>query len=204
MAFVPTSNTCLVEMRMLYDQQRIENTFHFQSEGGFTAETLTAVGNAMIIWWNENLAPCLVTDCVLREVYVVDLSSATAPAATVTPPAPSSGTRGTAGAPGSTAFCISLRTVGRGRSSRGRNYVSGLDRGAIVESRMDPVYVNQLVSAYRALLGTGSPGSTVWGVVSYRNNKVARPAGLFEPITAVVAVDNVIDSQRRRLPGRGR
>lgn len=204
MAFVPTSNVCRAEIRMTYDGQQIENTLYFQSEGGFTEERLGLVGEDLILWWNQSLAPSLVVDCQLREVYVVDLSSETAPAVTSTPPTVSTGALDTAGIAGNVALCVSFRTAARGRSARGRNYVSGTARNSWTESRIDPAIANQILIAYRSFLGTGAPEDSVWGVVSTQHNKLPRTAGLFQPITAVTLVDMVADSQRRRLPGRGR
>lgn len=109
-------------------------------------------------------------------------------------------------APNNVSFAISFRTALGGRSNRGRNYVPGIPLQAVSGNTITSDFVDNYVQAYQALLVGGGvlPGDWTWVVVSRQTGGVVRPTGVTIPITTVLATDNIVDSQRRRLPGRGR
>jgi hypothetical protein len=69
--------------------------------------------------------------------------------------------------------------------------------------------VDAFITAYEQLLTVGSIISAEWVIVSRFSGvdadkkPIPRAAAVITPITAVTVVDNIVDSQRRRLPGRG-
>ena len=65
-------------------------------------------------------------DIEFREAYYTDLTSATAPTYTRTSGLPIDGSATNDALPANCALCISHRTNGRGRSSRGRTYIAGI------------------------------------------------------------------------------
>jgi hypothetical protein len=78
-----------------------------------------------------------------------------------------------------------------------------------VLSEVSDVLVGEYVAAYD-LLRTAPPSpADDWVVVSRfsgvdaEGHPIPRAAGVVNIITAVLAVDNTVDSQRRRLPHRG-
>jgi hypothetical protein len=60
------------------------------------------------------------------------------------------------------------------------------------------------VAAYNGLLALASNIQVVWCIVSRFSGGQPRTAGEVYPVIAALVTDNVADSQRRRLPGRGR
>jgi len=118
---------------------------------------------------------------------------------------PSAGTSAVDPLPFNCAHCVSFRTANRGRSGRGRNYVMGLSDSEAAASAIQTTRLNLDVNAYAALVGAGTfVAGLQFCVVSRYSGGAPRSVALIQPITSVLSVDATIDSQRRRLPGRGR
>lgn len=204
MAFVPALNTVMAEVRQTIDGQQIENTLYFQSDDPPTVASMTTLGTGIAVWWEDFVLVRQSNQIEFREVYLTDLTTATAPTVTIGPFTGKVGGVGVDSCPNNAAFCVSFRTAGRGRSARGRNYVAGLPESEVVRSRLVGAFRTQLVAAYEEILPPDAlaPGYT-WVVVSRFTAGAPRVTALVQPITAVSSVDDVVDSQRRRLPGRG-
>jgi len=203
MAFVPVNNVVMAEMRMRLDNQLIENTLYFAMFGGFGPAEMTSLGNDLIAWWTSGYAYNMSNSLTLREVYLTDLTTQTSPTATVSASGVVAGQNPSPALPNNVALTISFRTAGRGRSSRGRNYICGLPEAGVTGNVVEPSYVAQLVSAYQSLLTPTNVAGFTWVVVSRYSGGAPRTAGQSYDVTAVVATDSTVDSQRRRLPGRG-
>lgn len=209
MPFVPVALTAEVELRFLLANQRCENTLYFRKETSWTATDLNNLGLNVIAWWLTNMAPNISTEVELREAYCTSLASATAPAATVPAGTGDAGTFAGAADANNVSLAISFRTDVRGRSARGRNYVIGLPKTEVVQSQINGSLVDDIVAAYDVLRTAPPVPADDWVVVSRfsgvdgEGHPIPRAAGVVNIITAVLAVDNTVDSQRRRLPGRG-
>lgn len=204
MAFIPVADTVLVEMRMELFAQRVENTLYFRKVGGFSIPQMTGLANDLIIWWATQFNIPVSTDLTLREVVVTDLSTATGPSVTVNAPTPlPHGVSPVAGLPGNVALCVSLRTVNRGRSFRGRNFVPGLPESAVVGNTVDPTVVSAVQAAYNGIPAAIVTSPWDWVVVSRFTAGAPRAAGVATPVLTAIVVDPFVDSQRRRLTGRG-
>lgn len=205
MAFVPSPQVCEAEIEMVWDGQIVENTLYFQSSAAMDVALMGTLAAALITWWNANIKPGVADTLGLTAVAVTDLTTNTSPAV-LTPVSPTSfGAGGAQSLPNNVALCISFRTAARGRTSRGRNYIPGLMENQVNQNTVIPAVPAAFIAAYEELIGPGTfvPGLQ-WGVLSRRVNNADRISGLFRPITSVAVVDSTVDSQRRRLPGRGR
>jgi hypothetical protein len=203
MDFVPVLNAVQAELRMLLDNQRVENTLWFQYPGSVSTANMTALANALITWWSAQYAVGLTTQLRLVECKVSDMSAADASAVTVTAPANTIGTNTNPPAPNNVSFTITFRTSGRGRTARGRNYVTGFVNGHFTANTLASTTRNALVASYSSLIGLAADNGCTWVVASRRLNKNPRLIGVTRPIISAVAVDDTADSQRRRLPKRG-
>lgn len=203
MAFIPVPNTVQAEVRMSLANQQIENVLYFSKAGGFDGSSLDALGIMLRDWWGGQYAYNLSNQISLREIYIIGLNSATDITHTTVPSGTIAGQNPSPALPNNVAFCVSFRTQYRGRSFRGRNYVAGLPEAGVTLSNVEPNYVQQLVSAYNTLITDAANINWEWVVVSRYANKAPRTEGVTSAILSAVAVDSVIDSQRRRLPGRG-
>lgn len=210
MPFVPVENVAELELRMTQDGQKVENTLYFLAESGWDAGGLEALCEAALDWWNTFYAPNANPIVTLREVVATDLTTETS-GQFVLPAVGAIGGNTGAPLPNHVTFAIGFKTAMRGRSFRGRNYVIGLnedDRNG--PNDLDVEVVEAWRSAYDQILtADGLGGTYTWVVVSRFSGvdtdgkPIPREAGVATPVASVVASDNIIDSQRRRLPGRG-
>lgn len=210
MPFVPVLNTVLVEIRMLLDSQRVENTLYFSSGSPPSSPAMATLGNNIIAWWLENIAPITSTGVVVREVVVTDLTSDIGPQVTVVPATPLAGLVADETLPNNVSIAVSFRTEQRGRSFRGRNYFVGLTDGFVNGNNVLSTFVDDLVAAYDLLNTTPFAPTWTWSVVSrfsgvdpVTDQPIPRATGVITPITTVLVTDFTVDTQRRRLPGRG-
>lgn len=204
MPYVPAPDVALAELQMSIDGQIVENTLYFQASAGLDLALMDDLANALATWWEDFMAPGLTSSLSLTGVGVTDLTTNTSPGIfhPVVPNVPGEG--GSPALPNNVALCVSFRSAFRGRSARGRNYVVGLQENQVIMSHVDTGVSDFFITAYQQLQGAGDfvPGLQ-WGVLSRFSGGVPRVTALFRPIIAVTVVDDTIDSQRRRLPGRG-
>lgn len=205
MAFVPVANTAQFELRYTAAGQDCANTLYFRRIGGWDGPGLSNACESLWGWWKTTLAPSVSNAVVLREVYGFDLSTADGPTGTYAGIPPASGGDTSPLLPNNVSIAVSFRTARRGRAYRGRNYFLGLTEGVVTNSTVAEARLTSIVSAYLALALEDDviPGGT-WVVCHRYSGRTPLTTGTAEPITDVVIVDPIVDSQRRRLPGRGK
>jgi len=210
MPFVPVENTALIEVRMLLDNQKVENTLYCLNDGGWDATSLAELATEVKDWWNDSYSQLCTTDVTLREVVCTDLTTETGAQATVSG-AGGVGAVGGGSFPSNVTLAVSFRTGLRGRSFRGRNYIVGVGgTEQLGINTLDADYVANVATQYNNLFTEVFTGDFVWVVVSRYSGvdpdtgkPIPRVSGVTTPVTTVLVTDNTIDSQRRRLPGRG-
>lgn len=204
MAFVPAAAVVQAELRFTQDAQQIENVLHFKfGAPPVTVGAMEALGDAIITWWDTVMQPLTSNTISFREVYLTDLTTATSPTVTRTTGLPLLGALTEEALPNNIALCVSFRTNGRGRSSRGRNYVAGVTDNNIIGNNFASVWADAVVQAYATLADDLLLEDWTHGVLSRILNGVDRTTGLFQPVISYLTMDYIADSQRRRLPGRG-
>jgi hypothetical protein len=89
--------------------------------------------------------------------------------------------------------------------------VVGLVRDNVLDNNVVIGYANQVQTVYEQLLPTGTILTDGTWVIASRfsgvdgdGKPIPRAVGVTTPVTSVVIVDGIVDSQRRRLPGRGK
>lgn len=202
MAFIPAARVAQCEVRFQVDGQNVENTLYFQNAGTVDATNLLALATYLDGWYDIWVKPLQNQSVVFREVYCVDLTTQTGPTATSAINAGDTGGNVAPSGPNNVTIAISFRTAGRGRSTRGRNFWIGLSETDYTLNTVDGGTLAAIIEAYDELR-TNPPTDWTWGVLSRYFNNAPRASGLFQPITAVIATDDTVDSQRKRLPGRG-
>lgn len=195
---------------MSFNGQKVENTLFVQNNVAWEAVDLEELCNQVIIWWTENYGP-QVSDLVsLREVVATDLTAETGAQIAVDGGGVIGGQIGGA-LPGSCSLAVSFRTALRGRSFRGRNYVVGVPIEQMADTAaVQSTWAAAWIAAYEEFQTTISTGGWEWviasrfeGVDPDTGKPIPREAGVMTPVVTITVVDFVIDSQRRRLPGRG-
>lgn len=204
MAFIPATNTIKAEMRFTYQLQACENVIHFKKGSPVEEADFDVIGNNIVTAWDANIKPAMGSDLSLDSIKFTDLTSETGPTKVYTSGLPSAGTMVSFHSlPSNVTVVASLKSIKRGRSYQGRFYHIGLD-----ETHVDGNYVNLPMRATILLfLETVMGESAVEGydlsIVSYYHNNAPRISAEVTPV-ATIFVGGTLDSQRRRLPGRGR
>lgn len=207
MQFIPIPKVAQVSIRGTIEQSQIQNSLYFLYQpGAITLDLLELLAIAIEDWWTLQAKPVLQIEYSYREVYAVDLTSQTGPAATSSASAGWVGTRAAGGAcPPNVTIAVSFRTGQRGRSYRGRNFWPTIGKSDVVGSQLSQPVIDLIESVYDDILPFGGalPAGWLWVVASRFSNKQPRVQGVALEVQDVLIVDRTVDSQRRRLPGRG-
>jgi hypothetical protein len=203
MPFVAVPSTIKVELFQRLHGQNIENVLWFRNFSGWDAESAAGFLADLVEWWGSEIAPFVTDDLTLVGTKATDMSEETGFAVEYQPTAPVPGLLAGESVPANCALVISFRSPFRGRSSRGRNYVAGIAEGDVVNSAVINGIGESLRQGYGQLQTVAAAVGAQHVVASLFFQGAPRPVGATFPVTAYVLTDTVIDSQRRRLPGRG-
>jgi hypothetical protein len=186
--------------------QRVQNNITLWSPGlVWTSEDLTTAANALYGWFGGTVMANLSYELTLVEVVGKYLGMESGPIGTRAPAEAMAGLGGDQSSPANVTACISFRTGLSGRSYRGRNYIAGIQEEDTSGSRFAAALLTGLQSAYEALgdvlTGLANPAQHV--VLSRYALGSLRPEAIPTAVLSYLFVDDAVDSQRRRLIGRG-
>lgn len=203
MAFIPTPNAIKLVLEFTLSGQVVVVTISLQKAAALTTADLTAAATAGKQWWKTYLKPLSGPQLALTGATAYDLTTASSPVVHVPESPPDPGTNAAECLPANAAAVISWRTANRGRSARGRMYVPGLTEGGNSNGiNIAPTTQAAIAVAAANLASFFTPSLLNHVVISRFLNGVARAQGLSQAVTANI-VDDLWDSQRRRLGGRG-
>jgi len=211
MPFVPAATVCGVQLEGVVDSCQTINDLYFSLPGGFILSDIQSLATNLSDWFSLEFASHLSRDWSTVAVHARGLNVPNGFVVDVSP-TPTIGGADIEAAPNNVALCISFRTGVAGRSFRGRNYVPGIPNDQILLNTFDPGWLADVKGGYDLLLPGGGalPGGWVWGVLSrfsgvdVNGDPIPRAAGVFTPIVNTLFSDSKADSQRNRLPGRGK
>jgi hypothetical protein len=202
-AFISALNTAKVVLEQLFGSQTMANILYFANSAGWDEPGLTELAEAVRDWWIANMQPLINAGSALTAVTATDVESATGPTVTVPVSPAEEGALTGAALPTNCAIVVTFRAAGRGRSSRGRNYIGGLDADTLASNTdMNVPSLGNFTAAYEDLSDVELATGATHVVVSYYHEKAPRTTALVQPVQAVTG-DTHLDSQRRRLAGRG-
>jgi len=204
MPFVPALNTAEVVIMQELAGQTVDNVINFQAGGALTIPDLNIIATEVRNAWIATVADVLTEALLLIAIKVTDLTTVSSPSVTVPD---SSGTNGDIAAPptsNNVALVLSESTDQRGRSYRGRIYCAGLPSDQRTNATlMSEAYQASFVAAWTAFFAAvESDTGHTHVIVSRQNNGVARTNAVMTEVTGYSA-NRQLDSQRRRLEGRG-
>lgn len=204
MAFVPVPDTAMVEMVYTQDGQYCENVFHVWCDGGIADEALTDVAEAFIGWWEDSLKSLVAVGVSLVNVRVTKLDTNVSLGIEYATGLPIASTMAQEQLPNNVTVAVKWLTGFRGRSFRGRSYMIGLPRGKVINNQLETAYHASLLTAWGNLVAAVATIGINYElvVVSRRHDNADRSFGISTPVVDAV-IDTTVDSQRRRLPGRG-
>jgi hypothetical protein len=203
MASVWNSEVARADIKVMVFGQIVENTLYFILTGGWSEAGLTDLASALIAWWIAHMRDQTSSDATLMGVTATSMASETAPSVDVSAPADTTGNADFPAQPGNVTFTTQFRTTGRGRSSRGRNYAMGVPSNVVTGDTVSLTWASALAAAYAALNADLDSIGCQHVVYSRVADGVARAVGLAQLVTAYGFADLNLDSQRRRLAGRG-
>lgn len=200
MPFQPAPNIAQVNVHATYLGVPIENVFHVRAgDAPIPPGDLTAIAGLWATDWNDLILPYLNDQYVAKQIDVVDLSVEAGGTATNTTITGSVGGVSGDPEPGNVCFCVSLRTGLVGRSYRGRTYLSGQIATEVTNSRLSGSRIGQYVTGLQTLIDNMAAAFFPLVVLSRRHNGVVRAEGIGTLILTAVSVDDLVDTQRRRL-----
>lgn len=201
--FIPANECIKVEPRFVMFSQQCENVFYVQSSAGTGLTQQVAVAEIVKNTFVSELLPHLGEDVSLVSVKTTDWTTHDGPTNVYTDGLPVSGGSGGYCLPGGSTLSVKFGTSNRGRGASGRQYIVGVP-GAVQEgNQVSAVFANHMIAAYTSLMEALSLVDYVLSVCSFYVDHGPRTMARVAPVTSVTA-NLDIDSQRRRLTGRGR
>lgn len=190
----------LIEVIFVKDSQRIEITFHMETGvTNLTVANLTAAASAALTSAVTNFMPLCAPDTALAGVNVRTYNNLPNLSFQIPNLLPVFGTLTGNALPNNVTWAAKRLSGIQGRANRGRVYWPGLTDSVVTENAVDVLHAADVTTALSTFIGD-IISATSWGpeiIYNLATNTSTDVVGYFPS-------DYVIDSQRRRLPGRGR
>jgi hypothetical protein len=203
--FQAVPNTMRGDLFTTVAGQYCVNSYYFRKA---TPCTNTDVQNLALAlrddFWTDNLQPLVTADVAFSSVTATALDAADAPFYGLDAPVgDENGTGSGMSIPTGSCLVATFKTAERSRNGRGRVYISGIPTGKMADpAEVTTDYLADFITALGALSTIATALSATLVVVSRWLNKVQRAEGVPISVTTITA-DRYVDSQRRRLFGRG-
>lgn len=203
MAFQPCPNTALFEWIYQTPTGVQENTYHIEGVSPWSEEGLEATALVLYDWWASEMAANCSNTVTLLRVEGKSLEAESAPVAIYYPETLVAGSVVAQSASGNVTFAVKHTTGLTGRANRGRWYIVGLPLDVGGNSSISLALASAFVNAFDNL-DAGIAESMIRPVVVHRQvDNVPLTVCTTTEITGHSFTDLNMDSQRRRLRGRG-
>jgi hypothetical protein len=158
---------------------------------------MTLLAEQFVDWWRDTFNQASSNQINLEQVQVRLLNPANPLAVDYTTGLPITGGRSSVHEPYNVTVTISWRTGLAGRKYRGRIYVPGLTE--------DTTNTDDTIASFEVATLAASASDLMLRMATLSADLVIfhKIDNTYTAVTTYV-IDNVLDSQRRRLPGRGR
>lgn len=179
-----------------YFGQLVQNVWHVTTTDPPTVEDLEGINaifqtayGALAIYFADSISWNEITSRYLGDIGGPEVTLVITPAQT--------GGDANQGMPGNVALCVSLRTALAGRRFRGRKYFSGIPTPEVEANTVTEGFAEGVVAECQNLIDALFTNGTPLSVLSYVGPTIV-------PVITALVTDRYVDSQRRRLTGRGR
>jgi len=196
---LPPNNPLICRVAMIFsrDTRQLVNTFHVVDATGWNLAKMGNLATLFSNWWNTYYKIYAFSGVALTNIFVrlYDPSNPLAYDLNLTTPVP--GTAAGPADPADVTLSSSWRTGLAGRKYRGRFYTVGM-----VNSQHD--VLDKVTSPY--LTGISTAAANLITLLAAASQALAvwhRISNTYTTINSTIG-ENLIDAQRRRLPGRGR
>jgi len=203
MAFQPVVNTVAIDVLFTQHSEPMQNVFYAELDGGYVLADLAALALrcAMEVdggWQVHQAIETVFVRVEVRGLAVINDLLATDNTGN------GAGANVSGALPNNVTFAVKKESGLTGRSARGRCYWIGTPSGKLLstnENEITTSYVADVIGAVDGMrLAIASVGLWKPVLVSRFTGGLPRATGKTFPWISTVAVDNVIDSQRGRLP----
>jgi len=196
----------VVKTELVYEvlDQVVENVLHFSKVTTWTISDMLEFAAQVKSAWNDNIRPNQSTDCALTKIRVTDLTTETSAAIEYVTGLPLIGAIGNGVENGAQTVATKFITAGRGRSHRGRAYNVGMPDNTVTNNRITDAYAQDLTDGWNQFRADilGGTQEAIQVIVSLCQGKAWLEEG--EAYAVIDSSTDVwVDSQRRRLHGRG-
>jgi hypothetical protein len=204
MGFVPIPDGCEVVIKgHLGGGQACYNTLYYTQDSEWGESDLQDIADAVDAAWSTFVDTYLGTGYAYDRTDVRDMRTSIGYQATQDAGATGGGVTGGT-APNNVAIAVARRSGLTGRSSRGRVFVGGIPNSALVSNNeVSSTFGNAAVAIFEAIDGVVSGLGWAPVIVSKVQAGVPLSTAVVYGIVEWVLVNSVVDSMRRRLPGRG-
>jgi hypothetical protein len=205
MPFVPNSKVVQITCKYSWDSQQCVNTMYAEYGDAPTPGMLAGMAAYVGGIIQSHMMPLQSSTVEFVGVKVQRLGAPTDLVSDWFPLSPVHGGNLSPSMPNSVSLAIAFRTGISGRSNQGRNFWIGLCESQCTQNRVLADVVDDIIQQYSDLvINMYSATTAQMCVYSRYHNNEPRLLGLASTITSIVVTDYVVDSMRRRLPGRGR
>jgi hypothetical protein len=180
----------------------------FIKDGGWSSSDLNDLCIALNSWVIGEVLPLMSNDTTYTGSAAVDMSAPGQEGVEVPVSPAEEGGNVVAGLPNNVTAAIKFLTGFTGRSNRGRNYFIGLGENQATGNTLSDSAQSAIQAAFEALggylvgLGADHVVASLYSGVDSEGHPIPRSAGVVHSVTQY-AMDNLLDSMRRRLTGRG-
>lgn len=203
MSFQPVADGVVAVVNQIVHDETVNNVLYFRGPTNPTQIQLEQLAQQVWAVYAFLWCPTCAASYALVNVEVRDVSieAGAFAASAAGPPVP--GALGLNGAPGNVAFAVRHQTALSGRSYRGRTYVAGFPSSSIVGNELATGVVATAVNVFNTIRTDVIPLGFEFSICSRFANKQLRQVAILTPVVQSSASDTSVDSQRRRLSGRG-
>jgi hypothetical protein len=203
MAFVPIPDGVEVLLQGTLAGEACNNTLYYTQSGGWGVTEMQSLADAIDVIWGAFVAAHMYQDYNYVQTVVTDKRTDTALQAFASTHASAGGITG-APVPNNVALSVKRQSAFTGRSARGRVYVPvGAEANLASTNVVSSAWAAFVTAAFTAMDAAAQDIDWIGVIVSRVHDGVPLTTAVAYTIVEWIVVDLVIDSMRRRLPGRG-
>lgn len=198
MPFVPNVAIAKVAIDLQQGTRPFTNVVHVGAPANPDEAQLLTIATLVYDAYTDAFLPLLSNTVVAQSATAYSMASTTAPVAVYSPTTPVVGDVTGDPLPLQSAAVLTLRTNARGRSGRGRMYISGWGELSSAASSLTPAASAALITAASAFRAALLASSVTLVVYSTQSEGDFRTTGVAFPVTSIVLRSAVFGSQRDR------
>lgn len=201
-----STNTVQVVMKYRLGTEIMQNVYYVHKDDNWTQSDLDALNQAFIAWEEDTAAPLRSNQVALVAIKSTDLTSLTSPTLSAVLDDAIPGERINPAMPGNVTFAIKADIGERGRGRAGRKFWIGLSEDMCLENGCVediPASIQLAMETLSTLVAAALPGVAL-GIIHTVFNGSPILDALFSEIVGWTFTDELLDSQRTRLPGHKR